>query len=133
MYFTKINEEEKENYISIKVDNKMFYKLKLKNNLKEKKKKRYSDQFKDKSFDKKDILRKLKIIKSFKENNSDLEFLIEKWTKCIGECIFCLSREYFLPANQIFKAFSLKKHGFNYDDFCNNSEIEEENCFSENE
>lgn len=129
MYFTKINEEEKENYSLIKVENKTFYKLNTLTDKKDnsKKKKRYSDQFKDKSFEKNDILRKLKIIKSFKENNNDLDFLTEKWIKCIEECIVCLSTEYNLPAHQIFKAFSLEKHGFNYEDFCNNSEVEEEN------
>ncbi|KCZ73971.1 hypothetical protein H311_05068, partial [Anncaliia algerae PRA109] len=112
----------------ILVDSKKFYKKKetLPKNSSKLRRKRYSDQFKDPCFDKKDIFRKLKMIKAFSTKNRDLDALINKWKSCIEECIVLLQKNHGIFAHHIFKAFSLEKHGFDYDDFCNNSDIEEE-------
>lgn len=102
-----------EEYQEICVGNKTFYKLKRKDTVVgSSRKRRYSDQFKNPVFIQKDINRKLKMIKKFKENNGDLEELIERWKECISECISMLKNEHDVSPLTIFKSFNLRKHGF---------------------
>ncbi|EPR77826.1 hypothetical protein SLOPH_1781 [Spraguea lophii 42_110] len=107
------------------------YHIKILNNKKyyflREKKRRYSDQFKDPLFIKKDIFKKLKMIEKLYEENKNMEEEIEKWKECINNCIIMLIDSYDHNGKDIFKALNLKKYGFDIKDYCNESEEEEDN------
>ncbi|WUR05023.1 uncharacterized protein VNE69_12008 [Vairimorpha necatrix] len=111
--FYKEKPEDGKNYKKIKVDEEIFYKLETT----EKKKKRYSDQLKDPLYAQQDMHRKLKMIKKFRENNEDLDDLIEKWESLISECIIIMNREYEVSVKELFKIFNLEDYGFLIDEY----------------
>ncbi|KAF7683776.1 hypothetical protein TCON_1026 [Astathelohania contejeani] len=113
MYFTTVENENE--YEVIKIDDKIFYKKKLK--VSTKPKRRYSDQFKDSSFIQKDIHRKLLMMENFNTKYGDLDEKIDEWKNCISKCIEILEKEYGIPAVEIFKIFGLIKYGFDCEEF----------------
>lgn len=81
------------------------------------KRKRYSDQFKDPVFIEKDKYRKLKMYERFQRENKDLQSVTEKYRDCITMGIEVLKREQQISAKDIFMAFGLKEYGFRLEDF----------------
>ncbi|KAG0439147.1 hypothetical protein DMUE_2632 [Dictyocoela muelleri] len=90
------------------IDNKTFYKL-----IKQKPKRRYSDQFKQKN--EYETFRKLKIVQ--KHRNIDFDSKIDKWKNCIDKCIQIFKNEFNFPVIELFKVFELEKYGFKEDDY----------------
>lgn len=105
-------------YQEIYVDGRVFYKV-CKPNQKAGtiRRRRYSDQFKDPAFVQKDINRKLRMIKQFREAHGDLEAVIQRWKDCVSECISILSTQYGIHPAQVFRAFPLGKWGFDIEDY----------------
>lgn len=114
MYFLNIKDEDKDLYDTIEVDGKKFYYLKKSSQTK---KRRYSDQFRISGFNYKDLYRKLRIMEKHKQDNKDLDVLIEKWKECIKKCIFILKEEFNVQAKDVFNAFNLEKYGFELQEF----------------
>ncbi|AFM98996.1 putative double-strand recombination repair-like protein [Encephalitozoon hellem] len=114
--YTASKPENPEDYRELQIDGKTFYKLKG-DVQKVTRRRRYSDQFKDPLFIQKDINRKLRMMRQFRETHGDLESVIERWKECISECISILCNQYSIPPLEIFKAFPLKKWGFDIEDY----------------
>lgn len=133
MYTAEVPDDP-EKYQKLCVDGKVFYKVKDgedKVNIEPRKRRRYSDQFRNPLFIQKDVNRKLKMIKQFREKNGDLASLIASWRDCISECISILQNKYGVSPVDAFKAFNLKKHGFHADDYgiCEEDLLDENNCY----
>ncbi|ELQ76845.1 hypothetical protein THOM_0169 [Trachipleistophora hominis] len=125
MYFLNVENDERHLYNTLQVDGITFYYYKN-SGIDQKKKRRYSDQFRTCHLNYKDIYRKLKILEKHKDDNRDLDTLTTKWKECIDKCITVLKNEFELPAKEIFKAFELKKYGFLLEDYGEYDEIEED-------
>lgn len=105
--------ESPDRYQELHIDGNVFYKMKKTGECTEPvRRRRYSDQFKDPLFIQKDISRKLRMMKQFRESHGNLEELIERWKDCIFECVSILQSKYDMPPAAIFKMFNLKRHGF---------------------
>lgn len=120
----KITKENKENVF--KNDDTKFKDSKFTENcssplskrkLEQPRRKRYSDQFKDPLFIKKDNYRKLKMIENFLEKNEDIESVIEEYKNYIKSCIGILKSEFDVKARELFKIFKLNEIGYSIEDF----------------
>ncbi|ADM12229.1 uncharacterized protein Eint_091000 [Encephalitozoon intestinalis ATCC 50506] len=114
--YTTDKPEHLEDYRELHVDGRVFYKLKGKKQ-EAVRKRRYSDQFKDPLFIQKDTNRKLRMMKQFRETHGDLESVIERWKDCVSECISILHTQYNIHPVEIFRAFSLRKWGFDIEEY----------------
>nr|AGE96619.1 hypothetical protein ECU09_1020 [Encephalitozoon cuniculi] len=113
--YTAIKPENVEEYQELCVDGRMFYKLG--ESKKKTVRRRYSDQFKNPLFIQKDVNRKLRMMRQFREKHGDLEEEIERWKDCISECISILHSQHSVHPAEIFKAFSLGKWGFDIEEY----------------
>ncbi|KAM0677506.1 hypothetical protein BDAP_002007 [Binucleata daphniae] len=86
------------------------------------KRKRYSDQFKDPAYIKKDMYRKIKMLENFMKNNKDINEEIEKYKNYISKSIEVLKNDYQMSVVQLFRIFNLKEYNFEIQDYCNESE-----------
>lgn len=124
IFSTQVSDDE-DLYDKFQVDNRTFYRRKQESSgiatspkkTQPRRKKRYSDQFKDPIFEQKDMLRKLNMIVTFREKNGDLDAITERWRECICECTHVLSNEYGFSPAEIFNTFRLEKYGFDCEDF----------------
>jgi hypothetical protein len=117
MYYREISEDNKNDYEETKVDSKIFYRLKSRENIPIKKKRRYSDLLKDPLFAQQDLFRKLNMIKQFRDKNGDMPKVIDQWKSLIGECIIIMQKDYEVSAQEIFKIFQLENYGFSLDQY----------------
>ncbi|AFN83760.1 hypothetical protein EROM_091440 [Encephalitozoon romaleae SJ-2008] len=57
------------------------------------------------------------MMRQFRETHGNLESVIERWKECISECISILCNQYNIPPLEIFKAFPLRKWGFDIEEY----------------
>lgn len=129
MYYISINEEDKDKYEKIIVDEKEFYYKREQETPALNIKRRYSNQFTDPLFLAKDLNKELTMLKKFRNDYKEIERMTRKYINCIENSIHILEQEFKIPPSVIFEAFDIKKLGFRPEDY--NILIEDENSYKD--
>lgn len=125
MYYSSIPEGNINDYLEVKVDDRIFFCKKDCDDISHTPKRRYSNHLKDPLFIAKDKFKELNMLKQFRIKYKDIETIIKKYIDCIERCIEVLNKEFGVSPKEVFTAFNLERLGFNAEDFG----IEKENEF----